>query len=175
MICTSLALMTSSRTRAIKRKKSRLPHGDTEKMKEELTAAHQWQQFPPYALKHILNHDKCSQRTTSFNSFVTFFPLQWPCTGSPLYTTSPSRVRPGKHPRPPVTRPCTRTARRMFNPKPRPPPPPSAQRHGRWQWWWWWGPGHGVHGTGHQRKPEFGLLGQPRPCSPPPFPCCLQH
>ncbi|KAG7240096.1 hypothetical protein INR49_027950 [Caranx melampygus] len=76
--------------------------------------------------------------------------MMWPCTGSPLFMTLLSRVRPGKRPRPPVTRPCSRTARRTLNPKPK-PPPPSAQRHVREEEE---GGGHGAQGTGHQRKPD---------------------
>lgn len=65
---------------------------------------------------------------------VNLLSRQLPCTESLLYTTSLSRARPGKHPRPLVTRPCSRMARRTFNPKPK-PPPPSTQKRG-WEDGW---------------------------------------
>lgn len=75
-------------------------------------------------------------------------PPQWPCTGSPLSTMLQSRVHLGKRPKPPVTRPCFRTARRTLNPNPKPkPPPPSAQRHGGRRDGW-----HGALGTSENLK-----------------------
>lgn len=62
---------------------------------------------------------------------------QWPCTGSPLCTTSLSRVRPGKRPRPPVIHQCFTMTRKTLSPKPKPPLPSALRLDGEEQQMTW--------------------------------------
>ncbi|XP_061620270.1 fibroblast growth factor 11a isoform X2 [Phyllopteryx taeniolatus] len=105
-----------------------LPDGTMEGTKDESSSFLQFNLIP-VGLRIVAIQSCKTGRYVAMNSEGYLY-TSWPCTGSRPSMTSPSRVRPGKRPRPPVSRRCTTMARKSLKAKPKPRHPSGVRQEG---------------------------------------------
>ncbi|XP_077401094.1 fibroblast growth factor 11a isoform X2 [Vanacampus margaritifer] len=108
-----------------------LPDGTMEGTKDESSSFLQFNLIP-VGLRIVAIQSTKTGLYVAMNSEGYLY-TSWPCTGSRPCMTSLSRARLGKRPRPPVTRPYTRTARKTLKAKPKPRRPSAVRNGGGWE------------------------------------------